>query len=339
MLRIASCFASGFRPWGALSHSLLLGAALWLAPRPGCAQAPAPAGTNLHYRVVNATGRFADRDCFWSLDAGAHWHSLADEPRVDCPRGNGRLYFRLGPAPRDFADRDALWGFIEYASENNTTWHGNTTQVDAFCLPITIAMDGHRVGLAGGRAALFADFRRRAPGPFQSCLRGDQWIVAPGAAAFAADQPAAHYFDNYINSVWAKYAAGGLTPSGKWRGSVDAQGALTFRPVQSGPTYVCAAKPSTQDAFLGTGVLATNAPFCAAINRHVLDDPDNWARPAAFYQADPCNWYAKILHEHTLDHHAYGFCYDDVAEQAAFFSGHGSEVLVTLHWDKPAAIK
>ena len=42
--------------------------------------------------------------------------------------------------------------------------------------------------------------------------------------------------------------------------------------------------------------------------------------------------YAKFLHEHSLDHKAYGFC-DDDANQAAFFSGKGSQLVVTLGWD------
>jgi hypothetical protein len=65
----------------------------------------------------------------------------------------------------------------------------------------------------------------------------------------------------------------------------------------------------------------------------VLADPGDWHNPNAFYLAEPCNWYAKFLHEHSIDRKSYGFCYDDVAEQAAFFSGKGKEVLITLYWD------
>ncbi len=56
--------------------------------------------------------------------------------------------------------------------------------------------------------------------------------------------------------------------------------------------------------------------------------------PAKFYQAEPCNWYARFFHEHNLDHKAYGFCCDDVSEQAAFFSGKGQNLIVTLYWDR-----
>jgi hypothetical protein len=64
-----------------------------------------------------------------------------------------------------------------------------------------------------------------------------------------------------------------------------------------------------------------------------------WGGSAAFYRAEPCNWYARFFHEHGLGHKAYGFCYDDVADQAAFFSGKGREVIVTLYWDSPPAAK
>jgi hypothetical protein len=69
----------------------------------------------------------------------------------------------------------------------------------------------------------------------------------------------------------------------------------------------------------------------------VLADPADWRDAAKFYKADPCNWYSKILHEHTIDHKCYGFCYDDVSEQAAFFSGKGDKLVVTLYWDAAAS--
>jgi hypothetical protein len=284
------------------------------------------------YRLVNRTDKFTDAQCFWSLNGGKDWHSFAEDPRVLCPRGNGRLYFRLGPAPKNLDDRESYWDFIEYASENSEAWHGNTTQVDAFCIPITIAMGDNRVGITESRKALFEQFRRQAPAPFKSCLHGDWWILSPCRADFRADGPNAHYFDTYINDAWAMYARERKSPSGKWIGRV-VDGALTFTPVGEGKPVSCASKPTTQDVFMGTGVLAVNPQFCAAINRHVLADPADWRNASAFYKAEPCNWYAKFFHEHSVRNLAYGFCYDDVAEQAAFFSGTGKDIVITLTWD------
>jgi hypothetical protein len=299
----------------------------------------AVAGDELVYRLVNKTnGKFTDAECFWSLDHGKNWHSFAKEPTAVCPRGNGRLYFYVGTPPKHWGSRDSYWDFIEYASGNSSTWHGNTTQVDAFCIPITVEMSGKKVGITESRQKLFEAFRREAPEPFKGCVKGDYWIVSPCSANFGKKGTHANYFDAYLDEVWAMYAQEKKTPSGKWTGKV-VDGALTFTPVAGGRSFTCKSKPTTQDAFMGTGVLATNPRFCGAINRHVLADPADWDNPAAFYKAEPCNWYAKFLHEHSIDRKAYGFCYDDDAGQAAFFSAKGKEVVVTLYWNTEAGNK
>ena len=298
----------------------------------GWARAPGPAA-GLTYTFVNRTNsRFADGECFWSLDGGRHWHSLATEPRVPCPGGNGRVYFRLGAPPRNFDDRRAYWDFIEYAYGGGV-WNGNTTQVDAFCIPITIELGERKLGIAESRSKLFAAFRREAPAEFQACVKNDFWILSPCRAGFGKDGPNSNYFDGYVEDVWKLYAKGRQTPSGQWTGRV-ADGGLAFSSADGRKSLRCARKPTTQEIFLGTGVLAGNPQFCAAINRHVLADPADWKSPARFYRSEPCNWYARFFHEHGLEHKAYGFCYDDVSEQAAFFSGRGRNLIVTLYWDQ-----
>jgi hypothetical protein len=297
----------------------------------GQAQEPKPAD-GLSYTFVNRTGgKFTDEQCFWSLDGGKTWHSFAKEPTVRCPTGNGRVYFRLGAAPKNLDDRAAYWDFIEYAYAKDT-WHGNTTQVDAFCIPLTIELGKQKLGITEPRGKLFDAFRKEAPKEFQACVKGDFWILSPCRAGFGKDGPNGKYFDRYVDEVWDMYATEKKTPSGKWTGKV-VNGALTFTPADGGKPVSCARKPTTQEVFLGTGVLASNPQFCAAINRHVLADPADWKNPASFYKAEPCNWYAKFFHEHSIDRKAYGFCYDDVSEQAAFFSGKGQNLIVTLTWD------
>jgi hypothetical protein len=199
-------------------------------------------------------------------------------------------------------------------------------------------MGDKRIGMEKPRDELFALFREQAPGPFKECVKGDFWIVSPAMAAFGAKGSQGKYFDEYIESVWAMYAVEKPTPSGKWIGKV-VDGALTFTPVGKGKTYTCSRKPTTQEALLGTGTLATNPRFCAAINRHVLADPADWDTPAGFYHQEPCNWYAKFLHEHSIGGKAYGFCYDDDADQAAFFMTKGKEVIVTFYWARAGETK
>ena len=321
---------------GGLATSLLLAT----VPLAASAQAqeekkPAAAPTGINYRLVNKTGKFTDDQCFWSLDNGQNWHSFAKESVVPCPRGNGRMYFYLGTPPKNFDDHEAYWDFIEYAA-NNQTWNGNTTQVDAFCIPITIEMGDKKVGIEESRKMLFEKFTKEAPEAFKGCvLGGDKWIVSPHIVGFKADGPNGKYFDAYIDEVWANYAEEKKTPSGKWTGKVT-NGALTFTPVEGGgKPLTCSRKPTTQEVLLGEGILASNPQFCAAINRHVLADPADWRNADAFYKAEPSNWYSKFLHEHSIDRKAYGFCYDDASEQAAYFSGKGKELVVTVYWDTP----
>ncbi len=286
----------------------------------------------LLYKFVNHTsGAFADDQCFWSLNGGRDWHSFAQEPTVFCPVGNGRVYFRLGAAPKNLDDRRAYWDFIEYAYGAGA-WNGNTTQVDAFCIPMTIELGRKRLGIAQSRRMLFETFRKEAPKEFQPCAKGDFFILSPCRAGFGKDGPNGKYFDQYVEAVWGMYATEKETPSGQWRGKV-VDGALIYTPVNDGKPLRCARKPNTQEILLGTGALGGNPQFCAAINRRVLADPADWRNPAKFYQAEPCNWYARFFHEHGLDHQAYGFCYDDVGEQAAFFSGKGQSLIVTLYWN------
>jgi len=285
------------------------------------------------YSFVNRTGgAFGDDQCFWSLNGGRDWHSFAKEPTVPCPNGNGRVYFRLGAAPKNFDDRRAYWDFIEYAYGGGT-WHGNTTQVDAFCIPMTIELGAKKFGITQSRRRLFEAFRKSAPKEFQACATSDFFILSPCRAGFGKNGPNSRYFDDYVDSVWRMYDKERATPSGKWRGRVEGD-ALVFTPGGGGKPLRCPRKPDTQEVLLGSGILGGNPQFCAAINRHVLADPADWKTPAAFYQAEPCNWYAKFLHEHSIDHKAYGFCYDDVSEQAAFFSGKEPKLTVTLSWDQ-----
>ena len=93
------------------------------------------------------------------------------------------MYFRLGAAPKNFDDREAYWDFIEYAYGKGT-WHGNTTQVDAFCIPMTIELGNQKVGIVESRRKLFEAFRKEAPPEFRACVKGDFCILSPCRAGF-----------------------------------------------------------------------------------------------------------------------------------------------------------
>ena len=103
-------------------------------------------------------------------------------------------------------------------------WHGNTTQVDAFCIPLTIELGNQKLGINESRGKLFEAFRNEAPSEFKACALGDKRIVSPCRAGFGQNGPHAKYFDKYIDEVWGQYAQESRTPSGKWTGKVAGGG-------------------------------------------------------------------------------------------------------------------
>jgi hypothetical protein len=72
----------------------------------------------------------------------------------------------------------------------------------------------------------------------------------------------------------------------------------------------------------------------SGLNRHVATLPESQRRdPAQFYRAAPANYYAKFWHDHAIGHLAYGFPYDDYAEQSSFIShGNPQYLLVAVGW-------
>jgi hypothetical protein len=288
------------------------------------------------YQFVNTTGKFTDEQISWSFGERGTYTTFAKAKSAAAKMGGGgRMYFKIETPAADGGKPQVYKDFIEF-THNNTGWYGNTTQVDEFVIPITIELfdsDGksQKVGINESRAALFEAFKKDAPKEFQSCVIGDQRIVSPCRADFGKGKANGNYFDKYIDEVWAMYATEKKTPGG-WTGKV-VDGALIFsKPGQK--DYVLKKKPSTQDAFLGQNELGKSADWCAAVNRHVLADPADWRNAATYYKTEPYNFYAKFFHEHSIGHLAYGFCYDDFNQQAAYFANRKAvKLVVTISWD------
>lgn len=289
------------------------------------------------YQFVNATKKFSDEQISWSFGERGPYTTFAQAKNAP-PRmgGGGRMYFKIettddGGKPHVYKD------FIEF-TQNAGGWYGNTTQVDEFVVPLTIELftaDGksQKCGITESRAALFEAFKKDAPREFQSCLKGFDRIVSPCRADFQKGKANGNYFDKYIDEVWSMYTTEKMTPGG-WTGKV-VDGALIFsKPGKK--DYILHKKPTTQDALLGQNELGKSADLCAAINRHVLADPGDWRDVTAYYKAEPYNFYAKFFHDHSLRHLAYGFCYDDFNQQAAYFAGRNPvKLVVTIYWDTP----
>jgi hypothetical protein len=233
---------------------------------------------------------------------------------------------------------DVYFDFIEMAIVPDSGFFGNTTRVDHFGFPVKLRLQGlggydRTVGETETRDALFAAFQANVPNEFKGLAQApySPWrIVAPGHGTFKPDGPNGHYMDSYIQSVWNKYTTQTLT-------FTNAQGTFTghvvggrFEFTDGQGTYNIYRAPSTAEAFLGNGVLndATGttpgtpaydkqlqiqAQMCAALNRHVVDDPDHWSNSNYFYPGgQAANWFAKFWHDHNVAKQSYGFPYDDV---------------------------
>ena len=231
---------------------------------------------------------------------------------------------------------DVTFDFMEMAIVPDTGFYGNTTRVDQFGFPVKLRLQGlggfdQTVGETATRASLFSAWASAVPAQFQSLAQAPYSpyrIIAPAHATFNTGKANANYLDSYIQGLWTKYASQTLT-------FTDQQGTFTghvvggkFQFTDGQGTYTIQRAPTTAEALLGSGVLndATGqtpgtagydkqlqiqAQLCAAINRHIVEDPAHWYTPSFFY-ATPSNSYSKFWHDHSLNGLSYGFAYDDV---------------------------
>lgn len=231
---------------------------------------------------------------------------------------------------------DVTFDFMEMAIVPDTGFFGNTTRVDQFGFPVTLRLQGlggfdQTVGETATRASLFSAWASAVPAQFQGLAQAPYSpyrIIAPAHASFNAGKANATYLDSYIQGLWTKYASQSLT-------FTDQQGTFTgkvvggkFQFTDGQGTYTIQRAPTTAEALLGSGVLndATGqtpgtagydkqlqiqAQLCAAINRHIVEDPAHWSTPSYFY-VSPANSYSKFWHDHSLNGLSYGFAYDDV---------------------------
>ncbi|MEU9394559.1 glycoside hydrolase family 64 protein [Streptomyces sp. NPDC048324] len=275
--------------------------------------------------------------------------SGSGDTKLSLPYMSGRIYVSLGEKlkfkavtdgngnaalqyPAGWVASDPNYGILHDCAEftyNAAGMFCNTTMVDMFSVPMSIRLTGEKDQTTGalrdgGRAAAFAAVKQVEE--FARLVVGDTRIIAPGhgldAGLFAAD-----YFAPYIDEVWSTYTGKDLkvtTNAGTFTGRVRGE-RLTF----DGPASVSFAKPSTRDVLFCDGNLAapndgTTGPVAAVLgaglNRSTLltDTAQPATDPAAFYQGELTNHYAKAIHAATKDGKAYGFAFDDVADFASY---------------------
>lgn len=246
-----------------------------------------PAQNVLMVKVLNRTnGQYPDSQVYWSFNGQTH--SIADQPYLDMPvNSSGRMYFYLGSPNSQYYD------FIEFTI-GAAQFNGNTTRVDAFGLKLAMRLHTHdgkdvEVGddyptFEQSRSATFQEFISQVPTEFQqlATIQAPYRIPAPGSSpAFQAGGQYANYFTSYENSVGVN--------------------------------------EPTSNVFGCAGSLAGNPTMCAALNRHVATQSTQ-TDPSQYYLAAPANYYAKFWHQHSINHLAYGFPYDDVDGQSSYIS-------------------
>ena len=268
---------------------------------------------------------------------------------------DGRIGY-AGPDLNNPTDpnQDVLFEFLEFTIKNKEYW-GNTSRVDFFTFPIVTRLfgtDGYdggqyydkydrTVGDVGTREELFNAFRNEVPDEFKTLIT-DKRIMAPCKLTFNEGQIYGHYFDNYVNEFWSKYSNEELVfkcDAGTFHGRVQGD-AMIFTADGDSQTYTVY-KPTTQDVLEGKGnfnrgssrELVIEAQLCAAFNRGVATQPNNFANEDQYYKNNVANFYAGFFHRHAIDGLAYGFCYDDVFDHSTLLHfTNPTGLIVDLKW-------
>jgi len=294
--------------------------------------------------LAQTRGLTLDRDL--RVDGGRIYLSVGEPVWLGRDGTTGGLV-EPDPANPDDPNADLRYDWVEFALDG-AGFHGNTTCVDQFGLPVWLAVvDGEAgqvrgpVGLAGTRTALFRAWAAEVPEPFRQLDAGGRRILAPSHEPALAGGA---YFDPLIQAFWARYRAEPLilTPAeGTFTGQVEADGRLVFTRAGAPGTWSLARAPTTAEVFRCDGVLARGsglekvlgAQLAAILNRHV-EDPLRWRSAQGYYLASPCNHYARFWHAHSVDGRAYGFPYDDVSEQSSSLNAADPrEIRVAFRWD------
>ncbi|MFE6645915.1 beta-1,3-glucanase family protein [Nocardioides sp. NPDC057772] len=269
---------------------------------------------------------------------------------------SGRIYFSLGEKlkfkvnegnalayPAAWVESDPSYGVLHDCVEftyKSGRIYCNTTMVDMFSVPLSIALTGEQSPttgtlVEGGRAKIFSAVS--ASPDFSSLVVDDRRIIAPGHGLDAGTFSTT-FFDSYIDQVWSKYTGEPLV--------VRANNA-TFTGRVTGDRFVfdggvqAFSRPSTRDVLFCDGALAApndgiTGPVAAVLgagfNRTTLlasaDQPTGDA--GGFYQGAPVHAYSKAMHDNTVDRKAYGFAFDDVGGFASYVEDNASEMAVTL---------
>ncbi len=240
-------------------------------------------------------------------------------------------------------------------SLDTVAFGGNTTQVDGFSIPLSFTVTGVAgtsltrgitVGAssssgASSRSDLINAYLNSASvsAPFRALAQenGEQQIIrliSPyHSTIFNPEGTSGNYFDTYVSSVWRYYQSHVLSVydqpgnvGNHYTGQVVGQnGQLVFQFYRNGVGPFYMSRPTTYDVLTCSGALepggtetnAFGAQLAAALNRHVATNSDAWMLPDNYYQQEPMNDWAEFWHSVSIGKLAYGFGFDDVANQSS----------------------
>jgi hypothetical protein len=289
-----------------------------------------PAAKNvMMFKFLNRTnGKYADSEVYWSFKSGAisETHSIAEQAMYDMPaNSSGRMYFYIcatgDSACASDPTKSKYFDFIEHTI-GAKQYNGNTTRVDAFGLKIAMRMhcaDNFEATVGEDyetfledRAVTFQKFIDFVPAEFKPLAQpphAPYRIVEPGAGGFNKGGAYEHYYDAFVDQLWA---ASGITiakpgPNGSGLGSYPDLSAAIYRHVGA-----------VAGAFDASGKLT---------------DKKLWTSSATFYQTAPADYYAAFWHLHAIDGKAYGFPYDDVGSYSTYISHNDpAYMMVAVGW-------
>jgi hypothetical protein len=293
--------------------------------------------TDGEYVILNRTNGMFPDSMIWFAPMGGTKIQLSKQSTIKIPN-QGRFYIWI--APKDSVDGGKNPLYFDFVEQNwdGNSWRGNTTRVDGWRLPITFRIHtstNHDTVLGDSyqqffqsRKSKFDEFVNEVPKEFIGLATQDfANIYAPHTSPvnfFNKNGPYQNYFDAYYDS------------------------AIKANPSPTPPTTSTTGSTSLAfEIFACAGQWAGMPPWSAAMNRHIATTPSgypwgngqdypNWRNPVnapTFYNGAPCNYFSKWCHRRAINGKAYGFPYDDVAEQAAFAGvGNTQSVILAIGW-------
>lgn len=245
---------------------------------------------------------------------------------------------------------------------------GNVTQVDLYSIPMAFDVKGVNgtkmtrgitMGASGTagvetQAELVAKYQAKVSEPFKNLVQTDKngkivrFIAPYHGKNFQAGGADEHYFDAYVDEVWAQFASQpetlsfndqpnghgnrftGCAPDADHEGQICFMYASADGRFETGPWYM--AKPTTFDVLQNGGALqpgcrssedlnecnAFGAQLAGALNRGVAKTPADWLDASKFYKNEgPKNDWAEFWHGVSIDNRAYGMGFDDTGDQSS----------------------